>query len=210
MDARMTPYRGHIITVRGPVRAEDMGVTLPHEHLLIDHETPMTALTDPQTARAECQRFTTYGGSTIIELTCWGMGRNPVGLRQAAEWASMNVVMGTGPYKEGWLPPEIQCLSVDEMAALMVREIVEGADGTGIRAGVIGEVGVSSPITPTEERGLAAAARAQQATGVAINVHLEMRSAPQAWRHVLDVLEANGADLNRVILSHFMCRPCSR
>jgi phosphotriesterase-related protein len=89
----------------------------------------------------------------------------------------------------------------------MVKEIVEGADGTDIRAGIIGEIGVSRPITSAEERGLRAAARAQCETGAAISVHFEIGSQPDEYQHVLDVLQSEGADLNRVALGHFICRP---
>jgi phosphotriesterase-related protein len=78
--------------------------------------------------------------------------------------------------------------------------VVEGMYGTTVRAGILGELGTSSPIHPFEERQLRAAARVQRATGVPINVH------PSIWAHehlrILDILEDAAADLTRVALSH--------
>jgi len=118
-----------------------------------------------------------------------------------------HVVMGTGFYKEGWLPPEIRSLNVDEMTAIMVRELVEGVDGTGVKAGVIGEIGCSRPTRRTEERVLAAAAAAQRATGAVVSVHFDIGGPDDERRHAVDILESEGADLRRVVVEHFTCRP---
>jgi len=71
---------------------------------------------------------------------------------------------------------------------------------TTIRAGLMGELGTSSPIYPFEERQLRAAARVQRQSGASINVH------PLMWGHehlhILDILEEEGADLSRVVISH--------
>jgi hypothetical protein len=103
-----------------------------------------------------------------IPICCGGtlavgrVGGNAGGYDECGHWpgpsgsahlgAGVNVVMGTGFYKDAWLPPVVHEMSVDGMARFMVKEITEGVDATGIRAGVIGEVGVSLSITPTEER----------------------------------------------------------
>ena len=52
-----------------------------------------------------------------------------------------------------------------QLCNVMVREVCEGVEGTGVRCGVIGEVGVSHPMTDFEKRSLQAAAKAQKITG---------------------------------------------
>ena len=47
----------------------------------------------------------------------------------------------------------------------MVKEICDGVEGSGVRCGVIGEVGISWPMTDFEKRSLKASALAQQQTG---------------------------------------------
>ncbi len=62
---------------------------------------------------------------------------------------------------------------------------------------------MSRPITPFEEKVLIAAARAQKATGAAIEVHFDGDLATTAQKHhVLDVFENEGVDLTRVCLNH--------
>ena len=50
----------------------------------------------------------------------------------------------------------------------IVTEVCEGVEGTGMRCGVIGEIGVSWPMTAFEKKSLKAAAQAQQQTGQVI------------------------------------------
>lgn len=195
------------MTVLGPVPRRDMGLTLPHEHLIVRHQGPLVDTVDVVTAREEMQRFARLGGRTVFEMSNVGLGRDPVALQQIACEASVNVVMGTGFYKEGWLSPEERALDVSQMTDLMVKDIVDGVDGTGIRAGVIGEIGCSRPIRKVEEQVLMASAAAQRATGAVISVHFDIGGPDDERRQAVDILEAEGADLGRVVVEHFTCRP---
>jgi phosphotriesterase-related protein len=96
---------------------------------------------------------------------------------------------------------------VDAMTDVIVKEIAEGVDGTGLRAGIIGEVGVSRQLTLTEVRSLASAARAQRITGAAITLHFEIGSAQAEYDHALNILAENGAELTHVAVGHLVSRP---
>ena len=72
---------------------------------------------------------------------------------------------GTGYYVDIFLSDEVKMMSEDEMADNMVKEIRQGIGDTGVRCGVIGEIGCSWPLTPTEHKTLRAAAKAQRETG---------------------------------------------
>jgi phosphotriesterase-related protein len=207
MDPRAEKWLGKVITVRGSIPADELGVTLPHEHILIRHQGPLVDTVDPILAREELRSFARYGGRTVVDMTSVGLQREPAVLKQVSAQTSVHIVMGTGYYKDGWLPAEAHALTVDEMTEMMVGEILNGVGPDPIRAGVIGEMGVSRPITPTEERALAASARAQRETGVAINVHFDIGGDSAELNHAVDILENAGADLNRVVLDHFICRP---
>ena len=52
-----------------------------------------------------------------------------------------------------------------QITALLVKEITEGIAGCGVRCGIIGEVGCSSPLYDTERKSLKASVKAQQITG---------------------------------------------
>ena len=82
----------------------------------------------------------------------------------------------------------------------MIAEVTQGARGTDIRCGIIGEIGCSWPLTPFEQRSLIAGAKAQAATGAAITVHPGRH--PQAPHEILDILGRAGADIARVVIDH--------
>lgn len=195
------------MTVRGLVPRDEMGITLPHEHLHIEHQGPLVDTVDPVTAREELQRFVRLGGRTVFETSNIGLGRAPPFLQRISAEASVNIVMGTGFYKEGWLSNEVREMSASDMAKIMTDDIMIGVDGTGIQAGVIGEIGCSRPTTGTEERVLAGAAATQRATGAVVSVHFDIGGPDDERRHAVDILESEGADLSRVVIEHFTCRP---
>ena len=93
------------------------------------------------------------------------------------------------------MPAEAHALTVDEMTAMMVGEILDGVGPDPIRGGVIGEMGVSRPITLTEKRGSSAAARAERETGIAINIHFDIGSDSAELNHAVDIL-ANAATIS--------------
>jgi phosphotriesterase-related protein len=114
--------------------------------------------------------------------------------------------MGTGYYKQRWQDEAVRTAGVDQLARRMLDDIERGVDDTGIRAGVIGELGMSRPRTDFEERVLRAAARVQRRTGVAINVHFDIGGPLDERLSALEVLLAEGADASRVAFSHFYPR----
>jgi phosphotriesterase-related protein len=161
---------------------------------------PNLFLDDRAVAADEVRRFKAAGGGAIVDLTTIGLTPDPEALREISTTTGIHVVAGAGYYREKCLPRDVLDRSVEALEEELQGWVVSGLNGTDVRAGILGELGTSSPITPFEERQLRAAARVQRATGVAINVH------PAIWSHehlrVLDVLESEGADIGRVALSH--------
>ncbi len=219
-------------TVRGPVDVDALGVTLMHEHLLVDasawfrkpEEATKRAiahslvrmevlgalrndpflcldncrLLDEEAAIDEVSRFRHAGGCTVVDPTCRGIGRDPRALQRISRATGLHVVMGAGYYLEPSHPQHVGDMSVEAVAEEIERDVVEGIEG--VRAGIIGEIGVSKDFTPEEEKVLRGAARAQGRTGVPLEVHLP------GWERrgsqVLDVVAEEGADLARTILCH--------
>ncbi len=199
---------GKVMTVKGPIGADALGITLPHEHIFMYHAPPELVLLDPDVAAEEVAKFADAGGDTIVELT--GLGavrrRNPAGLKKVSERTGVQIVMGSSYYKEDWQPEDLGERSVESIADEIVRDVTEGLDDSGVRAGIIGEVGIGG-MTPNEEKVLVASGRAQRATGAGINIHFEM-GAPQEQRmRAFDMLEREGVPLNRVVASHFQAKP---
>lgn len=223
-----------IQTVCGPIEPDTLGVTLGHEHLLIDlrelwdepatderralAQAPITLqsratwaqnpyesrdnllIDDEDAAVEELRAFAQAGGRSLIDMTVDGLDPKPEALRRISQRSGVQIVMGTGVYRAFAHPPWVAGMTVDELAARFVGAIQVGINGTDVRAGLLGELGTSSPILPDEVKVLRAAARAHFKTGVSINVHPAIfhREGPR----ILDVLEAEGVDLRRVALSH--------
>ena len=149
--------------------------------------------------------FSRAGGKTVVELTNLGIRRDAIGLRYISDNTGVNIVMGCGYYKDQWHPPDMDEKTVAEIAEEMVRDITDGIENTGLRAGIIGEIGISS-LTPNEKKSVIASAKAHLETGVAINLHFDIGTKEELRMHVLDILEDEGVDLNRVITCHFQAR----
>jgi phosphotriesterase-related protein len=122
-------------------------------------------LTSVDTAIAEADRFRQAGGRTIVDATSIGIGRDPAGLAIIAQATGLNIVMGASYYVDDTHPPEVAAASEEEIADGIVHDIVEGVGGLRVRAGLIGEVGCSWPLTDRERKVLRASARAQRRTG---------------------------------------------
>ena len=154
----------------GPVRPEDLGFTLVHEHiflsLLMDHLDTDRVLDDPGAARIELQRYKDAGGVTIVDQTNRGLEQQPEAVRQMALETGLSIVLGCGWYREPFYEPRLYRESTNQIADEMIRDMQEGIDGSGVRAGLIGELGAHETwISPVEERVLRAGARAHLQTG---------------------------------------------
>ncbi|MBB3660604.1 phosphotriesterase-related protein [Rhizobium sp. BK650] len=157
-------------------------------------------LDDENLAVAELGDFAGLGGRTVIEPTCQGIGRDPLALRRISGATGLNIVMGAGFYLDSSHPAKVAGMSVSEIANEIVFEATVGADGTDVKIGLIGEIGVSSDFTAAEEKSLRGAAQAQVRTGLPLMVHL-----PGWFRlghKVLDIVGSEGAELRHTVLCH--------
>jgi phosphotriesterase-related protein len=192
---------------------EDLGMVLPHEHVYLRAwEIPgrydfAGQLELDDVLDDELTAFVKTGGGALVDLTVRGLGQSPVKLRDASIRVGLPIIMGCGWYREPYYPAadSIDRKSVSELAETMLQEIAEGVAGTGIRPGIIGEIGVDkSWVSAQEERVHRAAARAQRASGLSISLHAVMSD---VGLRQLDVLEEEGADLARVVVGHVDLHP---
>lgn len=157
-------------------------------------------LTDEATAIAEIARFAAVGGGAIADPTTDGIGRDPDALARISRATGVHVVMGAGYYVHGSHPGWIEDASEATIADAIVGDLVDGLGADRIRAGFIGEVGCSWPMTPRERRVLRAAGLAQEITGAPLMVHPGRD--PSAPDEILAELEDVGADLGRTTICH--------
>lgn len=193
-----------VMTVTGPISADQLGYTLMHEHLFLDLTkdtwTNNNFLSDPDLTLIELERYKQAGGITLVDQTNRGLGQDPRAVRQMAERSGLNIILGCGWYREPYYEPYLYRWKTDQVAEQMIRDIAEGIDDTGVRAGIIGEIGAHFQwISPVEERVLRAAGRAQRRTGVTVTLHATR--APLGLDQ-LDILREEGVDPRRVVVGH--------
>jgi phosphotriesterase-related protein len=168
------------MSVSGPIPPERIGFTLPHEHTgislwHIEGRWDYWELSpDEDLVGDELRDFRRRGGSTLVELTLPGIGRDPERLRRLASRTGTQIVMGCGWYREPYYPADAQIdrRTVDSLADELIAEFRDGVAGSGVRPGIIGEIGTNKPwVSALEERVHWAAARASLATGMTITTH---------------------------------------
>jgi phosphotriesterase-related protein len=167
-------------------------------HYLSNHDN--IVLDDEQVAIEEAGLFAAAGGGTIVDAGSIGIRPDPHALRRISEATGLHVVAATGFYTEDFHPPDMDARTEDELTEEIVRDLRSGIGATGIRAGIIGEVGCSWPLHPNERKSLRAAARAQRETGAPISIHPGRDQA--APFEILEILAAAGADPARVVIGH--------
>jgi phosphotriesterase-related protein len=202
-----------VMTVSGPIPPEQLGFTLPHEHTAIalwhvDRRWDYWELTaDDDLIIEELRDFRRRGGGSIVDLTLDGVGRDPHRLRRLASATGLHVIMGTGWYRGAHYPVEalVDRRSVDDLARQIVDEFEHGVAGSGIRPGIIGEIGTDKPwVSALEERVHRAAARASVQTGMAITTHGVQSPVGLAQ---LRIFTEEGVDPSRVVIGHADSHP---
>ena len=158
-------------------------------------------LTDERMAIDEVLEFRRRGGSAIVDTTSIGLKRDPLALSRVSEATGLHIVMGASWYRKGWHPKDLDDRSIESLTQEIVGDITVGVGDTGIRSGIIGEVGTEGdPLVPNELKVIQASARASRITGAAVTLHT--RAVLREQPGILDMLEAEGADLSRVVVGH--------
>lgn len=179
-----------------PVAMDKLGILNRDPYALKDN----LRMDSFETQKKEILRFRRAGGGTIVDATMPGIGRDPKLLQRISQETEIPIVMGTGFYVCSTLPEAMKAMSEAEIADMMIAEIRTGAEGTDIRAGVIGEIGISEVFNEEERRVLRAAAIAHKATGTSVLVHIN------PWTvnglEAAQILLENGVPPKKIAISH--------
>ena len=182
--------------VNAPITMDNLGASVSRWFRIRDQ----LRLYDENEAIADAAAFRNCGGGTIVDVTSIGIGRDPLALARISRATGLHVVMGAGYYIPLSHPADLHLRTEDSLHEQMVREVTSGVGDSGIRAGILGELGCTYPLTETSRRVLSAAAAASRATGAPISIHPgpDTRSADE----IIDALIAGGADPRRVAIGH--------
>jgi len=193
-----------VMSVTGTVKAEDLGLTLVHEHIVVAMgELNPAEAPDRREILAmavdRLQELKDHGVSTFVDPCPMELGRDPELYAEVSQRSGINIIFATGFYYEGaGLPVDWRGREAQEIADLYVKELTEGVDGTGLRPGVI-KAATGMEVTALERQCLAAAGQAQKRCGAAIITHTEHSRHGEIQQ---DIFAQNGADLARVLIGH--------
>ena len=172
---------GRILTVRGPVEPEALGITLVHEHVLVDFvgagrvsATRYQADEVLDVALPHLVDLRERGCRTLFEATPAYLGRDPALLRRLSEGSGLQIVTNTGYYgaaDDKHVPAHAYGETAFELAGRWTREFREGIDGTGIRPGFL-KIGVDpGQLSEIDRKLVEAGALCHLETGLTIAVH---------------------------------------
>ncbi|MEE8443567.1 MAG: phosphotriesterase [Dehalococcoidia bacterium] len=192
-------------SVLGPLNTADFGFTLPHEHTLVSSagiQTTYPEFIDRQgtidTTVADMVEGYAEGIRTIVDMTTLDLGRDIRAIEEMSRQSGIQIIACTGIWRD--IPRAFWTATPDMIANLFVREIEEGIEETGIKAGIIKVANDKGGVTPEGEIILRAAARAHKRTGVPITTHTW---APErVGDQQIRIFEDEGVDLNRVYIGH--------
>jgi len=205
-----------VASVRGSVDTADLGSTLMHEHVFVlsteilqnyggEWWDEQARITDGvQKLQAVLQR----GITTIVDPTVIGLGRYIPRVQLINEQVpELNIIVATGlytfdelPHYFGYRGPGTLLEGPELLTDLFIRDIREGIADTGVKAAFLKCVVEEKGLTPGVERVAKAVAATHRETGVPITVHTN--AAHQTGTIALDLFEAEGVDLTKVVVGH--------
>lgn len=180
----------------GPVTIEKLGVLKRNPFAVLDNVQMM----DYDTQRKEIEYFKYAGGRTVVDATNHGLGRDPELLRKISLDTGLNVICGAGYYVEGAQSPANLALTAEQMEEDIVRDIEVEIGHTGIRAGFIGEIGISHIMFPFEKKSLIAACRAQVRTNAPLMLHINPWSTQGL--NAMEIVNEHGIAPEKVVVCH--------
>lgn len=151
-------------------------------------------------ALAETDCLANYGCNLLVDVTTVGLGRDMNKIKQFCQKSKLNIIAGTGLFVHDALPKMYEEKSVEQIAAWMIDEIENGHCDTGIKPGVIGEIGTSELIYPVEKKSLHAAAIASVRTNLPIYLHTYSWS--RAGLYAVDLLLDDGVAPENICICH--------
>ncbi len=196
-------------TVRGPLPMERLGLTLMHEHVLVDFvgaDKIDKGRYDPDeafdAALPHLKKAYELGCRTLVECTPAYIGRDPMLLRRLSSASGLNLLTNTGYYGAGankFLPSHVFVESAEQLARRWIGESQNGIDGSRIRPAII-KLGVDKgSLSDVHRKLIRAASIAHRTTGLTIASHTGDGAAALEQ---LDILRQEGVSPSAFIWVH--------
>jgi predicted metal-dependent phosphotriesterase family hydrolase len=175
------PPAGTIHTVRGPIDVGHMGMTLVHEHVLVDFagaekvsRSRYEADEAFRTILPHLEELRERGCRTLVECTPAYLGRDPLLLRRLSETSGLHIVTNTGYYgaaNDVAVPRHAYAETARQLADRWTSEARHGIEGTGVRPGFV-KIGVDAgPLSDIDRKLVEAGALCHLDTGLTLAIH---------------------------------------
>jgi phosphotriesterase-related protein len=194
-------------TVQGAVDADELGLTLVHEHVRFRDEAVVEEWPGRYDEQLELDAALLAvnsakdrGVRTIVDPTAMFGGRDVRFMKQIADATGVRIVACTGIYSYDYLPPYFENRDIDVMADHFVEDIEIGVQGTEIRAAFLKCAADAPGVTDNVEKIHRAIARASVQTGAPIMAH-SMPKVATGPRQV-EIFEQEGVDMAKVQIAH--------
>lgn len=182
--------------VNAPLTIDRLGSVSRNQNACLDEIT----LLDERAAISELSSFRLAGGGTVVDTTSIGIARDPLALARISRATGVTIVMGAGYYVPQSHPDDMVERTEESIRQRIVRDLTIGVGNTGVRSGIIGELGNNYPLGESERKVLRASAGAARSTGASILIHPGFH--PASPPEIMEVLLGAGADPERVVMGH--------
>lgn len=217
-------------SVTGPIGPEELGLTLPHEHVFINMsptEPRDGYMTVWEERKADIERFIAAGGKTILDVTNAELSdhaapvyfdrdpahqvknaitgsrsvANVMATKAIAEETGATVILGTGHYFDHYFDVDwFERNSTEQIAEFMVADLEEEIPGTGVRAGFVGEVASDLPYITAREE-RSFRASGRAAARTGVMVTTHAPTFPTGETQI-DILTEEGVAPERIVVGH--------
>ena len=192
-----------IRTILGDIGANELGMTLAHEHFIVDlnriRKDGVSYILDVDEVVPEIEKAMAQGIEAAFEVTTNDLGRDVLKLKEISEKTGLKIVCSTGFYLSEYHPQWMDAATKEEIAEIYINDLTKGIGDTGIRAGFIAEIASSHDgFTGNEKKILEAAGIASRKTGFAVSTH----TARPAAIETIETLLNEGVEPDKIIIGH--------
>jgi phosphotriesterase-related protein len=178
-----------------PVTLETVGLCRSLYTLQLDN----LRLDDHGVMARELADFYASGGRTVVEMSALGLRTDVTALRRLSEQTGVAIVAAAGLYIEDSWPEHVRGYTITQFAESIASELVDGIDGTDVRAGHI-KLAVTD-LSAAQEAALRGGARAALETGALVTVHPGFEPGRDG-RRISEVLVEEGLSPSRIVIAH--------
>ncbi len=209
-----------VITVTGEIPSEKLGLTLPHEHILVDFigvdkvgKHRYEADEVKNVMLPYLSEIKDLGVNTFVDCTPMYLARDVKILKDLAKKTKLNILTNTGIYgRNPYIPDYAYNSSIEELADQWIMEFKEGIEKTKVKPGFIKTAVDEGKFTSIEKKLIEVAALASSETNLTIATHTcfgekalqiigvldQYNISPQKWIFVHANIEENLDLINKV------------